>query len=215
MLTFREIDKIFVTTDTHIHHKQNFVWGARGFASMEAHDKAVIDSINDTVKYDDILFHLGDLCLNTTLPQFEEILSQLNCQNIYMLWGNHPNPHYKNVYLPIVKKILGNDFTPESEVYPIRYRNVIYIGNYVEVSLGGQYCVLQHYPIMVWNHMKGGAWMLCGHSHGAYEPTTANYPEGKILDCNWDDFKKPLSLSEIRAIMDKKKIVGAGHHTPD
>jgi calcineurin-like phosphoesterase family protein len=205
--------KIYVGTDFHLGHQQKFVYEARGFGCVRDHDEAIIASVNARVRPNDILIFLGDWCLNTKMEQFDAYLDAVKCQNIYALWGNHNNPHEKAVYYNgIGRKFVEGILV---ETYPFRYKNMLYLPSYVEAILNGQYCILQHYPIMVWNHMKNGAWMLCGHSHGAYEPTSANYPEGKILDCNWDDFGKPLSLPEIRAIMDKKKIVGAGHHQPD
>lgn len=216
MLNLRETEnsKIFVTSDTHFHHNREFVWKSRGFTSIKEHDDFVINNLNENVKKDDILFHLGDFCLNTTLLQFEELLSRIVCQNIYMLFGNHPNPHYKGVYKKLVQSKFGVDYTDASEIYPLRYKNVVYIGNYQEVILNGHFVVLSHYPLYIWNECQNGSWMLCGHSHGGCifsQPTT---PEGKILDCGWDLHEKPLSFEDVNKIMSSKKFVQLdGHHT--
>ena len=201
-----------MTSDTHLHHNRDFVWKSRGFSSVVEHDNAVIDSINTTVKSDDILLHLGDLCLNTKIDEFEQLISRVNCKNIYMLWGNHPNPHYKNVYIPMVKKILGENYTSESEVYPLRYKNIIYVGHYAEIILGGQFCVLSHYPIYVFNEMAHGSWMLCGHSHYGCPLTKSDNLYGKILDVGWDGHGKPWSIEEIKTVMNEKRFVAVDHH---
>jgi calcineurin-like phosphoesterase family protein len=212
MLNFKEEDKIFVISDSHIHHDRDFVWKTRGFSSVKEHDDAVIGSINDKVKPDDFLIHLGDLCLNTTLSQFEEIISRINCKNVYMLFGNHPNPHYKNIYVPMVKQLLGSNYTADSEVYPLRYKNIVYIGHYAEVVLGRQFAILSHYPIYIWNEMSHGAWMLCGHSHYGCDFSKAENLGAKILDVGWDGHLGPWSFKEIKAVMDKKTIPVVDHH---
>lgn len=212
MLNFKEKNKVYITSDTHFRHNRDFIWKSRGFSSVVEHDNAIITKINECVAYDDTLIHLGDFCLNTNINQFEELLSRINCQNIYMLWGNHPNPHYKNVYKPLVKNFLKSEYTDDREIYPFRYRNVVYIGNYAEVVIGGQFAVLCHYPISIWNEAQNGAWMLCGHSHYGFEPSKAESLTGKILDVGWDGHKAPWSLPEIAAVMAKKGFNKVDHH---
>lgn len=214
MLNFKEKNKIFVTSDTHFHHNKDFIWKNRGYSSIKNHDDDIIDIINKKVKPDDILIHLGDFCLNASLSQFEELISRIYCQNIYMLFGNHPNPHYKNIYKPLVKTVLGETYFDNNEVYPLRYRNVVYIGNYTSAILDGQFCILCHYPISVWDEMQNGAWMLCGHSHYGFEPSRAESLAGKILDVGWDGHKAPWSLQEIAAVMAKKGFNKVDHHGP-
>ncbi len=219
MLRIKETDdqKVYVASDFHLGHNPKWpvpIWEMRGFKHTAEHDAAVIESVNARVRPNDILLYLGDFCLNTNMNQFESFLAAIQCENIWSIWGNHNNPHEKLVYRKIVQAMLPHA-APDIEVYPIKYKNLTYFGNYVEAIINGQYCVLCHYPITVWDHMKSGSWMLCGHSHCGYEPTTARSTNGKILDCGWDDYKKPLSFDEIKTIMDKKKIVGAGHHMPD
>lgn len=216
MLRIKETEeqKVYVSTDFHLGHNPKWpvpIWEMRGFKSTGEHDTAVVDSVNAIVRSNDILLYLGDFCLNTSIAQFDAFLDAIKCQNIRSIWGNHNNPHEKAIYRPIVRGMLPHA-TPDIEVYPIGYKNLTYYGNYVEAIINGQYCVLCHYPLMVWNHMKNGAWMLCGHSHCGYEPTTARATVGKILDCGWDDYKKPLSFMEIQTIMETKKIISAGHH---
>ena len=214
MLNLKESDtqKIFVTSDTHFGHNKEFVWKARGYASVQEHDEALIGIINSIVKSNDILFHLGDFCLNTSIERFEWIISQIQCQNIYLLHGNHNNPHEKQVYRKLVKEILGGWYSEESEVYPLRYKNIIYVGPLKEMILNGQYVVLMHYPLTIWNEMKHGAWMLCGHSHYSFPSTQATSLESKILDVGWDGHGKPWIMKEIADVMATKQIVKVDHH---
>ena len=218
LLNFKdtEYQKTYISSDFHLNHDpkwENPIWKMRGFNSACEMTDAIIKSVNDTARAQDNLLFLGDLCLNTPISQFEELISRIFCQNIYMLHGNHANPHFKNVYRPLVKKILGDTYSENSEIYPLRYKNLIFIGDYAEATLNGQMCVLSHYALRSWNHMAHGSFCLHGHEHGEVLESSPDDITAKILDVAWDTFKKPLSISEIVGIMSRKKMKSAGHHT--
>jgi calcineurin-like phosphoesterase family protein len=164
----------------------------------------IIDNINENAGYNDDIICLGDFCLDTTVSQLEELLSRITCQNIWVLWGNH-NAALKEVYaLEVLKKY--ND--PEIEVYPTRYRNLIFVGNYLECKVNKQKIVACHYPIISWNKMRHNVWMLHGHCHGNLNPPV----NGKALDISWDTYKSVLSFDELEKIMYKKPVMGDGGH---
>jgi calcineurin-like phosphoesterase family protein len=202
--------KIYITSDPHLGHNRDFVYGARGFVDVKSHDDAVIESFNVLARPNDKLIILGDLCLNTTLEQFDTYLARINCQNIYAIWGNHNNPHEKKIYF------LGQ---PERYVrgikvlsYPFEYKKLVFLPHYVEAALNNQFVILSHYPHFIWNEMSHGAWMLCGHSHYGCEFSKAENLNAKILDVGWDGHLGPWSLEEIKAVMDKKIIPVVDHH---
>jgi len=202
---------VYFTSDLHLGHDKPFIWNKRGFGGHIEHDDSVIDTINNTVGEDDILFHLGDFCLNTMDTEFECFLDRILCKNIYMLWGNHNNP-YRKVYQGEVEKIKqimgGQTYTgcSDMEIYPLRYKNVINLGHYVEVMIGGQIFVLFHYPIIAYNHMSVGGIHLCGHSHYELPLSRADFPGNRILDVGWDGHRKPLKVSEVLDIIKNKNI---------
>ncbi len=218
LINLRETEdrKIYVSSDFHLNHDpkwENPIWKMRGFGSAKEMTDGIIDSVNTTVRPNDILVFLGDWCLNTTIEQFNEFLDRIKCQNIYCLWGNHNNPHEKKIYQAAMKQRFPEFTEPfATEIYPFRYKNMVFMGHKVEAILGGQYCVLNHFPEAIWNEMKHGAWMLCGHSHYAYPATVAECSDGKILDVGWDGHRKPWSLAEIAEVMATKKVVGKGDH---
>ncbi len=214
MINIRETEtqKIYITSDFHLGHQRDFVWQARGYESWEAHDAGVINTVNSIVRPTDILFMLGDFCLNTTMERFNGYLSRIQCQNLWCLWGNHNNPQEKNVYRKTMPQQYIGPFPVET--YPFQYRNMLFLGKRINAVLNGQYAVLDHFPIYVWEEMQHGAWMLCGHSHYGCELSKAESGHGKILDVGWDGHGKPLSLAEIKAIMDKKQIAAVDHHHP-
>lgn len=203
-----EESNAFFTSDSHFYHAKSFVYEARGYDSVSSHNDGIIREINETVKETDTLFHLGDFGLNIKFDQFNEILSKINCQNIFFMWGNH-NSCVRQAY----EDSLYRDYSRRDvEVYPIRYRNLNFIGNYAEISINGQYMVLCHYPIFSWNYMKKGSWMLHGHEHSAVPNHLPDGVDGKILDVGLDHFKRPISFSTIKSIMERKNVKSIGHH---
>jgi calcineurin-like phosphoesterase family protein len=204
--------RVFFVSDTHFGHKQEFVWGSRGYSSVEEHDLQIIESINQRVRENDILLHLGDFCLNTTIEKFHEYIQSIKCQNVWMLFGNHNNPHERKVYQPLTTQYIADASNRKFQVYPVVHKNIKFLGHYYEVSVDGQVIVMFHYPISVWNFMSHGAWHLCGHSHYNFDPSTAENKTSKILDVGWDGQKKPYSFEEVKAIMDTKGIAQIDHH---
>lgn len=200
--------QIFVCSDLHYNHKQQFIWGKRGFVSSEEHSRDIIYQINKICKPTDILWSLGDLCLNTTDQEFFSFIEQINCK-IHMLYGNHWNP-----ILRLYKEFIKNEFDTEADIYGIEWLNKITIwGQYYEFIWNHVSTIFSHYPLAIWNLMNKNSIHLHGHCHQNYKPGLINvFDQGKILDVGWDQFKKPLSFQEIQKIMNKKKFIKKDHH---
>lgn len=205
--------KVWITADPHLGHDPKWpvpIWKKRGFNSAKACEDGIIESYNAVVRSNDILIVIGDFCLNTTMDKFNEQLSRIQCQNIYYLLGNHNNPQEKSVY----RKIVGYEMVDGIQVvkYPVKYRNMLFLPHYVEAILNGQYVVMCHYPMFVFNEMKHGAWHLCGHSHCSFANSNMSGNYGKILDVGWDEHCGPWSLTEIADVMKNKPIPQVDHH---
>lgn len=200
--------KNWVTSDLHLGHQQPFIWQKRGYANYIEHDNAVINKINEFVGTNDNLFSLGDFCLNTDENQFESFISRINCQNIYLIWGNHHNPIYKIYKRQVINQYQRDDI----EVYPLKYKNLNIVGHHFECIINHKYVVMNHFPISVWEGMSRGSYMLCGHSHYTFLGTKAETKDGLILDCGWDGHVKPLSFKEIQHIMENKQVKVVDHH---
>jgi len=207
--------KVWFTTDPHLDHQGpkggTPLWESRGYESPDDMTLNIIDTCNEIVRPNDILFMLGDLCLNSNPLNIDRYLGRLKCQNFWCLWGNHNNPHEKLIYRPGRDKLLAPG-VKANWVYPVTYKNMTYLGHYHEVVVNGQFIVLSHYAYQVWNESHHSSWCLCGHSHGSLATTRPESDYGKILDVGWDLFKKPLSFQEIKEIMDKKPIQKVDHH---
>jgi calcineurin-like phosphoesterase family protein len=199
--------KVFFTSDTHFRHNQSFIYESRGYKDRYEHDDALIAKINEVVRPEDTLIHLGDFCLNITPPEFNEILARINCQNIAYIWGNH-NSCIRKHYEDAVATEYGKDI----EVYPYAVGKITYLGYYGEVIVNGQMIVIHHYPHQIWNQMQKGAWQLSGHSHYTNPTTQLDSTDNKILDVGWDGHGKPLSFPEIQKIMMNKSHVKQDKH---
>jgi calcineurin-like phosphoesterase family protein len=205
-------DKLFFTSDWHIFHNpihwQTPIWESRGYPSLESSVEDVILKINERVKHDDILFCLGDCFLNATDDQVLNWLSRIKCQNIYKLWGNHTSNTYR-LYKQEVLKQFGRD---DIEVYPIRVGNVEFYGNHLEILVGKQRIILNHFPLRIWHKNGHGSWNLSGHSHMTDKGRHPDAPYHKGLDCGWDWKNAVWSFDEISDVMSTKEREILDHH---
>ncbi len=212
-----EEQKVYFTSDFHINHNPKWpvpIWKDRGFNSVVEMNDAIITSINNVVRHTDVLIFLGDFVLNCSESQFEEFLSRINCQTIYMLFGNH-NSCVWNIYQREIQNFfrsMDDDFTatqpkPDVEIYPFKYRNIIFIGNYAEVNIDGKMFILNHFPIHSWNSQKQGSVHLYGHQHCKNNPVG-----GRRMDVGWDRDKRPYSADEIWNNLSRVSILSDGGH---
>jgi calcineurin-like phosphoesterase family protein len=200
--------RVYFTSDTHFNHAKNFIFEARGYKSVTEHNDALIAKINEVVRPEDTLIHLGDFCLNITPPEFNEILARINCQNIGYIFGNHNSCIRRQYEDAVALEYQRKDI----EIYPYTVGKITYLGYYKEVIVNGQMIVLHHYPHQIFNQMQKGAWQLSGHSHYTNPTTQLDNPDNKILDVGWDGHGKPLSFPEIQKIMMNKSHVKQDKH---
>jgi calcineurin-like phosphoesterase family protein len=135
---------IWLTSDLHFSHDQPFIWGSRGFNSIEEHDEAIIENWNKVVKEDDIVYCLGDLMLKDNERGMEKIL-RLNGK-IYVAYGNH-------------------DTLARIEIYN-ELPNIYEVQMGYRFSTGKKQFILSHYPQLVANYKDiKPIFSLHGHTH--------------------------------------------------
>lgn len=219
--------ELFFTSDTHYHHR-NLVkgeskWantkGCRDFETLQENDDKLVNGINSVVGANDILFHLGDWSFGD-LKHYKEFRSRINCQNIYLIYGNHDG------------YIIKNDKELQSMFKECSF--------YREITYNSQKIIMSHYGFRVWNKSHEGSWMLHGHSHGSLSPSVSGplitelldkkkytelrmlaegtHPEvhsnGKTMDVGVDTHPqfRPYSFAEIADIMKTKTIAQVDGH---
>lgn len=164
-------------------------------------DDAIIKNINELVKPDDTLWHLGDFCFGPKdaeafLRVAANYRRRINCRKIILIHGNHdPDPyHFRHD-----EREKGERFAALFyEFYPVRRTTIM-----------KQKITLHHYAQRVWDKSHKGAWHLYGHSHGSLpdDPNSLSFDCG--VDCHG---MKPLSFPEVQKIMAKKTFKPIDHH---
>jgi calcineurin-like phosphoesterase family protein len=208
---YEDQNKHFFSSDWHVFHDPKWevpIWKMRGYESAEDSAEKILTKINEKVGENDILWFLGDMFLNATDEQCLQWLSRVNCQNIHTLWGNHSSNTFR-IYRQAVLEKYGD---PEIEVYPMRFNNVVFLGNYQEIYIGKKLIVLQHFPIKTWNNNSRNSFHLHGHSHNTDKSRNPEHPMGKCLDCSWDWKKDIWSFEEIEDVMSTKEMQIFDHH---
>lgn len=77
--------KILLTTDTHFGHKKIIEYCGRpkNFESL------ILRNILDLVRYDDILIHLGDICIGDDEKWNKKLSCRMEPAKMWLLKGNH------------------------------------------------------------------------------------------------------------------------------
>lgn len=97
--------RIFITSDTHFGHDRDFIYGPRGFSSVQESDEEIIKRWNETVAPEDIVYLLGDIMLNDNENGIK-CLKQLN-GNIKIIFGNHDTDRRIALYTQVAEESQG------------------------------------------------------------------------------------------------------------
>jgi calcineurin-like phosphoesterase family protein len=193
----------WLIADSHFGHSNIIKYCNRPFSSSEEMDDVLIKNINECVKPNDLLWHLGDFCFGPRdVEGFYRVAAgyrqRINCQNIIIIHGNHdPDPfsHRRD------ERDKANKFYKLfSEDYALR-----------NTSINGRRVTLCHYALARWDKSHRGAINLYGHSHADIEPWMDQIMPGrKSMDVGVDNIAKilgkyrPISFPEIVKIMDER-----------
>jgi calcineurin-like phosphoesterase family protein len=154
-------------------------------SALHEMNETLIENFNSLVRLKDTVYHLGDFAFCKDEPAIA-ILKRLHGR-ITLIQGNHDK---KRKYVKAFP-----------ETYDLR-----------EIKIDGQYVVMCHYPLLVWNKHHHGAIHLHGHSHGTLKWPT-DYYERQVMDVGVDCHKLfPISWEEIREVMKDRMIQALDHH---
>lgn len=142
------VSKIYMTSDTHFGHDREFLYGPRGFSSIQEHDEEVIRRWNSVVNPEDIVYHLGDVMLGDNEYGIN-CLSRLN-GTIKIIRGNHDTDVRWKLY----------------EALP----NVVCVGWAEVIKYKKYHFYLSHHPTMTSNldkapYLRMHLINLFGHTH--------------------------------------------------
>lgn len=81
------MSEIWFTSDLHMSHDKEFLWGPRGFKNQHEMNEAIVERWNNVVEPDDIVYNLGDMALSDV----DDAIKYLKKLNGTQWWirGNH------------------------------------------------------------------------------------------------------------------------------
>lgn len=206
-----ERNRLFFSSDWHLFHDPKWdvpIWKMRGYESAQDSTDKILEKVNERVGEDDIIYYLGDLALNASDDLLLDHLSKLNCKNIFKLWGNHTSNSYR-----LYKKEVEKQYNlKDVEIYPLKMGNLTFVGNHLNIRVGKQLIVMNHFPLHTHEMAPHGAWNLSGHEHRNDPMREPAYPINKALDVSWDKKLDVWSYDEIMDVMSTKEIYVPDHH---
>jgi calcineurin-like phosphoesterase family protein len=171
---------IWVCSDWHFNHDKDFIWGARGFESVEEMNQEIVRRHNELVRPEDIVYVLGDLCLGPNLEDNKRLIESMN-GNLRIILGNH-------------------DTIKRQEMYAT-CRNVVNISQSYMMYKSKPMILFNHFPTLVSNNddkkpFKAKILNICGHTH-----TLARFydwDKGMIYHVDMEAHDcRPVRLNEI------------------
>ena len=169
------------TADNHFDHAKIIGKMGRdgGYATVDDHNRALIDNLNSYVERTDFLYILGDFAFQRA-PYWR---SQIRCKNIVFVKGNHD-------------RTLGS------------LRAFGTVREQVVLKMGADKAYLSHYPHAYWPSSHYGSFHFYGHCHRQREGTLDSlFPGRRSIDVGvdnaWHYFRchRPFSEMELREIL--------------
>ncbi len=176
--------RVFFTSDTHFFHDGIIRHADRPFADVGQMNEALICNWNRVVPRNGIVFHLGDFCMGEE-EQWNEVLDRLKGE-IYLVFGNHDRRMLQH---PVMRRFAAMD-------------------NEMQVMVGGQELIMNHYPMLVFGGRHTKVWQLFGHVHTIPEGSRILSPDrmDMLLPTQYDvgvdnNMFTPVSFEKLRSII--------------
>lgn len=147
--------QVFFTSDQHFGHRNIIKYCNRPFADTFAMDRWIINSWNEVVGNNDIVFILGDITMYPDGHKIKKLLDELKGKQIYIVPGNHDKPELGFKYLKDRYVIL-------SDMVRVKF---------LEHELGNVEVMCSHCPLMTWPGRDKGVPNLFGHIHSGPRST--------------------------------------------
>lgn len=192
-------ENVFITGCTHFWHKNICkgisTWpngGMRDFPDEITMTNQVATNINNKVGEDDVLIIAGDFSFGGK-DKIIAARDMINCQNLFLVLGNHCYGILKNNLEYLFTKTWGGTD----------------VSCLVKFDIGDKKYLISHYALRVWEDSHKGVRNLYSHSHGSLpdDPNALAFDVG--MDCH-NLF--PLSFVEVEEIISKKEYQPCDHH---
>lgn len=169
---------IYYIADCHFGHSNIIRHCGRPFSSVDEMDAALLRNWQARVQPQDTIYILGDLMF--FCPDPLRYLEQLPGRK-HLITGNH-----------------DATWMNRSAVQPERYFQSI--GPMAEIHDGPHRLTLCHYPMMTWNHIGQGSFLVYGHIHnstsGPYWPLLRQMEQALNAGVDVNHFA-PATLEEL------------------
>lgn len=185
--------------------------GPRDFDTLEEHNQALVDGINNNVKESDTLYCLGDWAFGG-VKNIQEFRQRINCQTVHLILGNHDH------HIREGKPLLVNGKVTTQSIFSS-------VNQVKQKKIAGHMFFMSHYAHRVWDKAHHGAIHLYGHSHGSLSDYRVmdydeyGYPMSlgsryKCMDVGVDTHPefRPYNLDEILDIMKNRVPLSVDHH---
>jgi len=168
---------IFFTADQHFGHSNIIKHCDRPFQNVQEMDETLLTNWNAIVGSQDIVYILGDLFFRNIVP-VADYLQYLKGKK-HLLIGNHDKDWMKEINL--------------SQYFES-------VERMVEINDGSHKITLCHYPMMSWDGIAKGDYMIHGHIHSNidsdYFPLIRKMPNLLNAGVELNEYR-PVNLNEL------------------
>ena len=91
---------IYLTSDLHFGHKNIIKLTNRPFSDVHEMNETLIKNWNNTIKPQDTIYILGDLCFKMSLEESHKIIQRLNGKKV-LIRGNHDKQYDEGLFRDI------------------------------------------------------------------------------------------------------------------
>ncbi len=177
----------YFISDEHYNHVNIIKYCSRPFLTIEEMNETIINNHNEVVKPNDIIYHLGDFCMQS--DKVQSILSQLNGQH-HLIPGNHDGCHsvhkrnakniraYLNMGFLSINEQMTINLPPLGEVFLCHLPQAEYVNERYH----------EQRPI----NSGTAKYQFCGHVHDAWKT------KGNMINVGVDQWNfYPITVEQI------------------
>ena len=178
---------VFFTSDTHFSHANIIKYCDRPYKSVDEMDEDIIRRWNETVKKDDVVFHLGDFGM-VNQKKLESIIGRLNGQ-IYLIKGNHDGNWNTDGLFKLVRQ-------------------------HMVINVDGVLAYLSHCPLLSYGgEMLNGRRFIQLYGHVHSRKNMSKHDKQRQARTSWNQCDvgvdnndyRPISFNEVMKLIDHRR----------